>query len=113
MNASSAFASSSAASAFHLYSAQQPSQALPKHADTPARALAAAQDFEAVFLNSMFSQMFTAMDGEGPLGGSGSVGIWRSFLSEEYSKNFAKAGGIGIAKDVYRFLLEQQEASAP
>ncbi len=78
-----------------------------------AKAQAASQDFEAVFLNSMFSQMFTAVDGEGPLGGSGGTGVWRSFLTEEYSKSFAKAGGIGIASQVYKTLLAQQETTAP
>ena len=58
----------------------------------------------------MFSQMFTATEGEGPLGGGGSAGVWRSFLTDEYAKSFARAGGIGIADHVYRALLTQQEA---
>lgn len=58
----------------------------------------------------MFSQMMTAMDGEGPFGGGQSVGVWRSFLTDEYAKSFAKKGGIGIADQVYRTLLAQQEA---
>jgi peptidoglycan hydrolase FlgJ len=77
--------------------------------DPKARARAQATDFEAVFLHSMFSQMFTGIDGEGPFGGAGGAGVWRSFLSDEYSKSFAKAGGIGIADHVYRALLAQQE----
>lgn len=75
-----------------------------------AKAKEAAQDFEAVFLNTMFQQMFTGVDGEGPFGGSGASGVWRSFLTNEYSKTFAKAGGIGIADEVYRTLLQQQAA---
>ena len=74
------------------------------------KARASAQDFEAVFLNSMFQQMFTGLQGEGPIGGSGATGVWRSFLTDEYSKSFAKAGGIGIADQVYRSLIAQQEA---
>ena len=82
-------------------------------AKTPqAKARAAAQDFEAVFLNSMFSQMMTKMDGEGPFGGSQATGVWRSFLTNEYSKAFAKAGGVGLAKHVYSALIAQQEARA-
>ena len=73
------------------------------------KARASAQDFEAVFLNSMFQQMFTGLQGEGPFGGSGATGVWRSFLTDEYSKSFAKAGGIGIADQVYRSLIAQQE----
>ncbi len=74
-----------------------------------AKARASAQDFEAVFLNSMFQQMFTGLQGDGPFGGSGATGVWRSFLTDEYSKSFVKAGGIGIADQVYRSLIAQQE----
>ena len=80
--------------------------------DIQTKARASAVDFEAVFLNSMFSQMFTGIEGEGPFGGGGGAGVWRSFLSEEYSKSFAKAGGIGIADHVYRSLIAQQEVNA-
>jgi Rod binding domain-containing protein len=80
-------------------------------ADPKAKARASAVDFEAVFLNSMFSQMFTGIDGDGPFGGGGGAGVWRSFLSEEYAKSFAKAGGIGIADHVYRSLIAQQEVA--
>lgn len=81
--------------------------------DTAAKARLAAQDFEAVFLNSMFSQMFTAMDGEGPFGGTPGIGIWRSFLTEQYAKSFASAGGIGLAQHVQSALLAQQERRNP
>jgi peptidoglycan hydrolase FlgJ len=76
------------------------------------KARAQAVDFESVFLNNMFSQMFTGVDGDGPFGGGGKAGVWRSFLTEEYAKSFAKAGGIGIADQVYRALLAQQEVKA-
>ena len=77
-----------------------------------AKARASAVDFESVFLNSMFQQMFTGMDGDGPFGGGGGAGVWRSFLSDEYAKTFAKAGGVGIADQVYHTLLAQQEMRA-
>jgi Rod binding domain-containing protein len=76
-----------------------------------AKARATAQDFEAVFLNSMFSQMFTHVN-EGPFNGGQAANTWRSFLTDEYSKNFAKAGGIGIADSVYKELIALQEAKA-
>ncbi len=73
------------------------------------KARQASEDFEAVYLNTMFGQMFTAMDGDGPFGGGKALGVWRSFLTDEYSKSFAKTGGIGIASEVYRALMKQQE----
>ena len=80
--------------------------------DPKSKARSAAVDFEAQFLNSMFSQMLAGIKGDGPFGGSQAVGVWRSFLSEQYAKSFAKAGGIGIADHVYQALLAQQEAHA-
>ena len=76
-----------------------------------AKAHASAQDFEAVFLNSMFSQMFTHVN-EGPFNGGQAASTWRSFLTDEYARNFAKAGGIGIADSVYKELISLQEGKA-
>ena len=72
------------------------------------KAKATATDFEAMFLNSMFSQMTSGLKGEGPFGDTPGTGIWRSMLTEQYSKSFAKAGGVGISNEVYRTLILQQ-----
>jgi len=72
------------------------------------KAKAAAQDFEAMFLNTMFQEMQTGIDGDGPFGGSGALKVWRSFLTNQYATTFAKAGGVGIANQVYQELLRQQ-----
>jgi peptidoglycan hydrolase FlgJ len=95
-------------SALDLFNVKAPA-AGKLNAATQAKARASAQDFESVFINSMFQQMFTGLQGEGPFGGNGATGVWRSFLTDEYSKSFAKAGGIGIADQVYRSLMAQQE----
>ena len=102
---------SSMKSAYAMLSAQKESGAAKNVSGVNEKAMNAAQDFEAVFLNSMFSQMFTSVDGEGPFGGDQSTGVWRSFLTDEYARSFAKKGGVGIASDVYRTLMWQQEAS--
>jgi peptidoglycan hydrolase FlgJ len=73
-----------------------------------AKAKATAQDFEAMFLNSMFSHMTSGLNGEGPFGNTVGTGVWRSLLTEQYSKSFAKAGGVGISNEVYRTLILQQ-----
>jgi Rod binding domain-containing protein len=69
-----------------------------------------AQDFEVQFVNTMFQQMYAGLEGDGPFGNSTGVGPWRSFMTEEYAKNFVKSGGIGIADAVYKSLLALQEA---
>ncbi|MGY4404511.1 MULTISPECIES: flagellar assembly peptidoglycan hydrolase FlgJ [Bradyrhizobium] len=73
-----------------------------------AKAKATATDFESMFLNSMFSQMTTGLKGDGPYGDTVGTGAWRSMLTDEYSKNFAKAGGVGISNEVFRSLILQQ-----
>jgi Rod binding domain-containing protein len=75
-----------------------------------ARMRGQAQDFEAQFLNSMFQQMYTGIKGDGPFGNSSGVGPWRSFLTDEYAKTFAKQGGIGIADAVYKQMLARYQA---
>jgi peptidoglycan hydrolase FlgJ len=76
------------------------------------KAKATATDFEAMFLNSMFSQMTAGLKGEGPFGDTPSTGVWRSMLTEQYSKQFAKAGGVGISNEVYRTLILTQAKAA-
>ena len=74
------------------------------------KAKKSAQDFEAVFLNTMFSQMTSGVQGDGPFGSTTGTGIWRSMLTDEYAKSFAKAGGIGLSNDVFRSIIMQQAA---
>ena len=77
-----------------------------------AKALTQAQNFEGMFINSMFSQMTNGLKGEGPFGSTTGTGIWRSMQIEQYSKSFAQAGGVGIANEVYRTLVMQQARTA-
>ena len=76
------------------------------------KAKAAARDFEAMFINTMFQQMSAGIDGDGPFGGSGALKVWRSFLTNQYAQQFAKTGGLGIASHVYSELLKHQGVSA-
>ena len=79
-----------------------------KLAGRAAKARANGEDFEAMFLNSMFQHMFEGV-GKGPFSGGSGATIWRSFLTDEYSKSFVKKGGIGLAQEVERSLLAQQD----
>lgn len=86
--------------------------ALPPAPGTPAaKAKAAGQEYEAVFLSQMFSTMFSSLGQEGPLGG-GASGIYRSMLAEEYGRAVAANGGIGLADTLARELLSLQEGHA-
>lgn len=75
-----------------------------------ARARVAAQKFEGVLINNLFSSMFTGLSGEGPLGVNGTGGeAWRSMLIEQMANSVSKTGGIGVAPQVYRELVRVQE----
>jgi peptidoglycan hydrolase FlgJ len=76
------------------------------------KAKSAAGEFESMFLNSMFEQMNTGINGDGPFGGSGALKVWRSFLTNQYAQLYAKSGGVGIANHVYDELLKLQGVNA-
>jgi Rod binding domain-containing protein len=78
-----------------------------------AKAWGNAQEFEGVFLNTMFSQMFAGLgdDDTGPMGGK-KTEAWRGLLTDEYAKSVAAQGGIGLAPQIYRELLANQEAAS-
>jgi Rod binding domain-containing protein len=77
-----------------------------------AKAKTQSQDFEAMFLNSMVSQMTASVKGDGPFGDTVGTGAWRSMLTDQYTRSIAKAGGIGISTDVYRSLILKQAGAS-
>ena len=70
-----------------------------------------AQEFETMFLEQTLERVFASSGTEGPLGDNGTGGaVYRSMLVKEYAGGIAKAGGVGIASQIYRELLKLQEA---
>jgi Rod binding domain-containing protein len=69
---------------------------------------AQAQDFESMFISSMMQHMFTGIGNDGPLGNAAGVGPWRSFLTDQYAKALVKAGGLGLANQIYKSMLARQ-----
>ena len=68
-----------------------------------------AEDFESVFLGSMFGEITKQLSGDGPLGGQGTGGdAWRSMLTDELGKTVAKSGGVGVANQIYSELIRLQ-----
>lgn len=72
---------------------------------------AAAEEFEAVFLNTMLQNMFTGLQEGGTWGGGTGSDAWQSFLIDEYAHSISEAGGIGLADSVERELIALQEGS--
>lgn len=83
------------------------------HAATAAQARKAAQEFEAFFLAQTLESMFAGIKADGEFDGGHAEQIFRSVLAQEYGRDMAKTGGIGIADQVYREILKAQEAKTP
>jgi len=72
---------------------------------------AQAEELEGVFLNTLMSQMFSSIDTEGDFGGGFAEETWRSMQSEQFAASMAEGGGIGLADQLVRELLQLQEAN--
>ena len=70
---------------------------------------AVSHDFEAQFISQMLGTMFSTVDPHESLGGSDSEEVYNSMLVNEYGKIIAKTGGIGVADQVKRVMINQQE----
>lgn len=76
---------------------------------TPDQARKTAEEFEAVFLAQMIKPMFEGIEPDGIFGGGEAEKMFRSLQIDEYGKSLARNGGIGIADEVMRQLLQTQE----
>ena len=71
-----------------------------------ARARAAAQEFEAMFLGQMANEMLRGAMPETMNGGFGEE-MFRNLLGDEIGRQMARSGGIGLSDQVYHALLER------
>jgi peptidoglycan hydrolase FlgJ len=71
-----------------------------------------ADDFETMFLEQSLDRMTQSVGDEGPLGENGTGGgVYKSMLAKEYAKSITKTGGLGIADQVYRQMMQMQEGA--
>lgn len=78
---------------------------------SPSAVRAAAEEFEAVFLNTMLQNMFSGLEDGGAWNGGTGSDAWQSMLVDEYAKTISSTGGIGLADSIERELLALQEGS--
>ena len=71
----------------------------------------AAKEFEAVFLSEMIKPMFSGIKTDGMFGGGKSEETFRGLMIQEYGKQIAETGGVGIADHVKAALIRIQEES--
>ena len=76
-------------------------------------AKAAAQQFEALFVQMMVKQMREAMPAEGGLFGGEGMKLYESLHDQQLSLGIAQRGGIGLAAAIERQLLQGAPAPAP
>lgn len=91
------------------------SQAQQANANRPAKSPSmkdvgkAAQEFEAVFLSQMLGQMWQGVEADETFGGGEAENTWRGMMVEEYGKQIAKSGGVGLADEVKAAMIRMQE----
>ena len=84
---------------------------IPQGTPVNRRAWETAQGLEANFFQTMLGSMFEGLDGEGPMGNGPGQDAWRGMMLENYGKDLAAKGGIGLAPQIYREMLRHQELS--
>ena len=84
----------------------------PKVSKNMAQAEKSAEDFEAFFLTKMMESMFEGVSTDGMFGGGNAEKIYRSMLLDQYGKEMAKVGGVGVKDWVMRSILEMQEQNS-
>ncbi|CAN1545781.1 chemotactic signal-response protein CheL [Rhabdaerophilaceae bacterium] len=84
---------------------------IPQGTPVNRRAWETAQGLEANFFQTMLGTMFAGLEGEGPMGSGPGQDAWRGMMLENYGKDIAAKGGIGLAPQIYREMLRNQELS--
>lgn len=70
---------------------------------------AVAQNYEAVYLNTMLQEMYSGLETDGMFGGGTSEDIFRSMQIDEYAKSIAKSGQTPLADQIAMELVRLQE----
>jgi Rod binding domain-containing protein len=82
----------------------------PIASQTKQKTDAAAREFEGMMIGQMLEPMWAGIKTDGMFGGGTGEQVFRSFMIQEIGKGIAQTGGVGIADDIARALLQAQEA---
>jgi Rod binding domain-containing protein len=105
-----ALASQARSSATSAGQSSQVSSLLNGKGKTPEQIKEAAQDFEAFFLSQMLQPMFDTVQTDEMFGGGEGEEMWKSMMVDEYAKQIAKSGGVGVAEQVMQVMIQAQES---
>jgi flagellar protein FlgJ len=98
-----------------LSSAQPPAAppvapARPAQSADPAKIAKSARDFEAMAIGQLLQPMFDTVDTtKSAFGGGSGEEAWKPMLVQEFAKQIAARGGLGLAKPVYDAMQRMQE----
>jgi Rod binding domain-containing protein len=85
--------------------------ARPTQSADPAKVVKSAHDFEAMAIGQLLQPMFDTVDtSHGLFGGGPGEEAWKPMLVQEFAKQIANHGGLGLAKPVYDAMMRMQEA---
>jgi Rod binding domain-containing protein len=85
--------------------------ARPGQSANPAKMAKSAQDFEAMAIGQLLQPMFdTVNTAKSGFGGGAGEEAWKPMLIQEFAKQIAAHGGLGLAKPVYDAMQRMQEA---
>ena len=87
----------------------QASVAAPKAGHDAATTKKVATQFEGVLISQMLNDMFDGVKTDGMFGGGEGEEMFRSLMVDEYGKQIAAQGGIGLASAVTSELMRRQE----
>jgi Rod binding domain-containing protein len=72
----------------------------------------AAQQFEGFFVGQMMEYMMADLHPDATFGGGQAEETWRSMLNQEYGKEIAKSGKLGISDWIVKSMVQSQQQHA-
>jgi Rod binding domain-containing protein len=82
----------------------------PRSTSDAGTAKKVSQQFEGVLISQMLGSMFEGVNTGGMFGGGPGEEMFRSLMVDEYGKQIAAQGGLGLSDHITRELLKGQEA---
>jgi peptidoglycan hydrolase FlgJ len=85
----------------------------PIQSADPDKVAKSANDFEAMAIGQLLQPMFDTVDTAHDLfGGGPGEEAWKPMLVQEFAKQIANHGGLGLAKPVYDAMMRMQEVKS-
>ena len=83
----------------------------PHATNDPATTKKVASQFEGILITQFLNQMFEGISTDGMFGGGQGEAMFRSLMVDEYGKQIAGNGGLGLSSAIQSEMLKMQEKS--